>query len=60
MLFGNWHLLLAQLVAVAVTWVYSGGVTFLLLKVIELFTSLRVSEEEEEMGLDMALHGEQA
>ncbi len=60
LLYGNWNLLLVQLAAVAVTWVYAGVVTFLLLKVIGLFTSLRVSEEEEEIGLDLALHGEQA
>jgi len=60
LLYGNWHLLLVQVIAVAITWIYSGGVTFLLLKVIGLFTPLRVSEEEEETGLDLALHGEQA
>lgn len=60
LIYGNWHLLLVQIVAVAVTWVYAGGATFLILKIIGLFTPLRVNEEQEEAGLDISLHGEQA
>ena len=60
LLFGNPKLLLIQLVAVLVTIFFSGGMTFLILKGLSLFGSLRVSEEEEEMGLDLALHGEDA
>ena len=35
-----------------------GIVTFVLLKVIGFFLPLRVREEDERMGLDLALHGE--
>lgn len=60
LLFGNPHLLLVQFVAVLVTWVFAAAVTFLTLKVISLFTSLRASDEEEETGLDLTQHGEEA
>ncbi|MBC7765385.1 MAG: ammonium transporter, partial [Hyphomonadaceae bacterium] len=49
-----------QLVSIAVTIAYSGIVTFLILKGISMFTSLRVSKAEEEAGLDYSLHGETA
>jgi Amt family ammonium transporter len=34
--------------------------TFIILKVIGLFTSLRASEVEELAGLDLPMHGERA
>ena len=50
-----------QAIAVGFTLVYSGAVTFILLKLVGLFTGgLRVSEEEESEGLDIASHGERA
>ena len=39
--------------------VWDGVVTFLILKVISLFTSLRMSDEELLIG-DLAIHGEEA
>jgi Amt family ammonium transporter len=48
-----------QAVAVGVTLVYSGVVTFIILKVVDVVLGLRVSEEEEREGLDLVLHGEQ-
>ena len=47
-----------QLLGVGVTLVYSGGVTFVLLKIVDLIIGLRVTEEQEREGLDLALHGE--
>jgi len=47
-----------QLIAIAATMIYSGVVTFLILKVLDLVMGLRVSEEEEIVGLDVSLHGE--
>ncbi|MBC2581475.1 ammonium transporter [Clostridium sp. DJ247] len=58
--YGSAKLLGAQLVAIGATVVYAALVTFIILKVIGLFTSLRVKEEEEETGLDVSLHGEDA
>ncbi len=47
-----------QLLGVGVTLAYSGVLTFLLLKLIDLVIGLRVTEEQEREGLDVALHGE--
>jgi len=49
---------MTQVYAVLATLVYSGGVSFILLKVIDMVVGLRVSEEEEREGLDVSLHGE--
>lgn len=56
--FGNAGLLLTQLIAVAVTVVYALVVTLILLKVIDWTIGLRVSEEDEVMGIDLTQHGE--
>jgi len=48
-----------QLTGVVATFVYTAVVTFILLKVAGLLTNgIRVSEEEEQLGLDLALHEE--
>jgi len=47
-----------QAMGVAVTLIYSGVVTAVILKVIDLVIGLRVNEEEEREGLDVILHGE--
>jgi Amt family ammonium transporter len=38
--------------------VWSGVATFIILKVIDLMTPLRVNDETERTGLDITLHGE--
>jgi Amt family ammonium transporter len=48
----------AQVIAVCATLVWSGVVTFVILKVIDATIGLRVSGEEEREGLDVVLHGE--
>lgn len=58
--YGNARLLLNQLIAVVVVIAFSFVGSFLLLKLINLFTEIRVSPEEEEKGLDRSLHGERA
>jgi Amt family ammonium transporter len=47
-----------QFVSVVGTLVYGGIVSFILLKIIDATIGLRVSEEEETEGLDLALHDE--
>lgn len=48
-----------QLIGVGVTFVYTAIVTYILLLVTGVFTSgLRVSQEEESIGLDLSLHEE--
>jgi Amt family ammonium transporter len=51
---------LTQLISVIATILLSGIFTFVILKAISLFTKLRVSEKEEDEGLDISLHGEDA
>jgi len=48
----------AQGGAVLTTLVYSGGMSFIILKILDMVIGLRVSEEEEREGLDVSLHGE--
>jgi len=55
---GNPHQLLIQLYGVAVTLVWSGGATFVLLKLVSAVVPLRVSREHELIGLDISQHGE--
>ena len=57
---GNANQVVKQFVAVAATWIYSGVVTFIILKVVDHFVGLRVEESEEEAGLDSSQHGEVA
>jgi Amt family ammonium transporter len=54
----NPNQVLIQLVGVGVTVVWSGIMTFVLLKIVGFITALRVSPEAEQMGLDISLHGE--
>ena len=60
LLYGNSGLLFTQIIAVAVTWVYSFVVTLILAKVIDATIGLRVGEEEEAVGLDVSQHAEKA
>jgi ammonium transporter, Amt family len=55
---GNADLLLAQAIATAAVVVYTVVVTLLLLVVIDRLLGLRVSAEEEELGLDLTQHGQ--
>ncbi|MBT2324609.1 ammonium transporter [Variovorax paradoxus] len=49
-----------QLKAVLLTIVWSGVVSFIAYKIVDLTIGLRVSEEEEREGLDISSHGETA
>ena len=49
-----------QLKAVLITLVWSGVVSFIAYKVVDLTIGLRVSEEDEREGLDITSHGETA
>ena len=49
---------LVQIEGVVVTVLYTALVTFVILKVIDLVMGLRVSDEEETVGLDLSLHNE--
>ncbi|MFN8243007.1 MAG: ammonium transporter [Ferruginibacter sp.] len=58
LLFGQTHLFTVHLITVAAVSVFAFGGTFVLLKITDWITPLRVSEEEEREGLDSSQHGE--
>jgi len=59
-IFGNFPLLQAQAVAIAATIAYSFVATFIILKVLALTAGLRVTDDEEDSGLDLTQHSEAA
>jgi len=56
---GGLHQLGIQAIGVCTTLIYSGVGSLILLYITNALVGLRVSEEEEREGLDLALHGEQ-
>ena len=57
---GNPQQLVTQFVAVAATVAYAVVGTFVIVKVVDLVLGLRVAEKDEEVGLDISVHGEAA
>ena len=55
---GSMGQLWIQAESVGITVVYTGVMTFIILKVLDIVMGLRVTEEQEREGLDIALHGE--
>ena len=55
---GNPQQVLAQFYGIGVTLLWSGVMTFVILKVIGAMVPLRVRHEDEVMGLDVSQHGE--
>jgi Amt family ammonium transporter len=49
---------IAQLIGVVATIVYTGIVTFILLKIADVLVGLRVSDDDETQGLDITQHNE--
>jgi len=60
LLHGNPGLLGVQLLVVVVTAIFSMVGTFVILKLVDSMTGLRVSSEEEATGLDLSQHNERA
>ena len=60
LLYGNSSLLITQIIAVGVIWVYAFIVTYIIAKVIDATIGMRVGEDEEAIGLDIAQHAERA
>jgi len=58
--FGNFGQLGVQAIAVLASVTYSAVMTFVILKVIDIFVGLRVPEHEEVLGLDASQHREAA
>jgi ammonium transporter, Amt family len=57
---GHWGQVGNQLAAVLIAWALALAGTFVLLKIVDAITGLRVSEEQEIEGLDITQHGEEA
>jgi len=55
---GNAVQVLNQAEGIVIVFVYDAIVSLIILKVIDIFIGLRVSDEVEREGLDLALHGE--
>jgi Amt family ammonium transporter len=58
--FGNPKLLLIQAIAVGVTLAYSFVVSLILYKIVDVIMKARVSEKDENLGLDLTQHHENA
>ncbi len=57
---GNSHFFVIQLLTVVGSSIYALGFTYVMLALISKVTRVRTTENEEEVGLDAALHGETA
>ena len=57
---GHWGQVGNQLVGVLFAWVFAVVGTFVILRVVDAVTGLRVAEEHEIEGLDITQHGEEA
>ena len=60
LMFGGWEFFLKELLAVAIACVYAFVFTYVMLWLINKITPVRVSEQEELVGIDAAIHGEKA
>ena len=55
---GSWEFFIKQFVSVLAVGAYCFIFTYIMLKVINLITPVKVTKEEEEAGMDASLHGE--
>ena len=58
--FGNPGQLWVQFVAVVAKWILALVGTYIILSIVRVLAELRVSDEEERMGLDLSQHDERA
>ncbi|PFN28933.1 ammonium transporter [Bacillus cereus] len=58
--YGNATLLFKQLLAIGATYAFTIIMTYAIIKAINFFLPVRVDEHEEQMGLDISMHGEKA
>lgn len=60
LLFGNIHLFVAQVLSIIITAAVAVVGTLICIRIIRIFTPLRVDQKEEALGLDISQHGENA
>ena len=60
LIYGDYHLFVAQIIGIVVTLAVAIAGTLICLGAVRLFTELRVDEKAEKVGLDLSQHGESA
>lgn len=60
LIFGDYHLFVAQIAGILVTAAVAVVGTLICVAIVRLFTPLRVDKREEQLGLDISQHGESA
>jgi Amt family ammonium transporter len=60
LIYGNLHQFQVQIMAAGASVIYAFVLTYILAKIVDEVMGLRVSEDEEYVGLDIAQHGEKA
>ena len=60
LVFGDFHLLAAQIIGIIVTIAVAVVGTLICVAIVKVFTPLRVTVKEEQIGLDITQHGESA
>ena len=60
LLSGNFHQFAVQIIAAGASVIYAFVMTFVLAKIVDSLMGLRVTEDEEYVGLDISQHGEKA
>lgn len=60
LVFGNVHLFVAQVLSIIITAAVAVVGTLICIGIIRIFTPLRVDQKEEDLGLDISQHGENA
>ncbi|HEY5866027.1 MAG TPA: ammonium transporter, partial [Candidatus Tectomicrobia bacterium] len=58
LLFGDASTLGIQVISILATWIFAAVVTWIILKLLDVTMGLRVSTEDEQMGLDLSQHNE--
>jgi Amt family ammonium transporter len=56
---GNWHQVMNQMAGVGIAWALAIVGSLVILKLVDAVIGLRLSEEEEDQGLDLSQHGEE-
>jgi Amt family ammonium transporter len=60
LIYGNVHQFTVQIMAAGASVIYAFVMTLILARIVDSVMGLRVTEEEEYVGLDIAQHGEKA
>ena len=60
LIYGEWRLFIAQIEGILITIVIAVVGTLICVAIVRIFTTLRVTDREERIGLDISQHGENA